>query len=215
MAHPDVVLTPRPRLQSRRYRRRHCWFSCLGHRTCPPWYAQSAAANLVRAEPTWPKFQRSSSRSRRMPEELSTEFMTSRSGLVLPHHPSWWLNRILVAGSDPLTLRRTALATVRRRAPRRCSAAQRIHLATFGLHGDRRLALQDCHGHWCGGRRRRDHRLRGTPARVRSRSCPSCAELSAGGRAVEKQRPLGQNGGPARPGECRAHPSAPKLLHVH
>ena len=121
-----AVLTPRPRLQSRRYRRRHCRFLCLSPRRGPPWYAQSAAANLVRAESTWPKFQRSSSRRRRMPEELPAEFVTSGSRHMLWDHPSWSLTKSLVSQGDPLTLRRTAFANVLSRASLACRRHQRI-----------------------------------------------------------------------------------------
>ena len=135
------VLTPRPRLQSRRYRRRHCRFSCLSPRRGPPWYAQSAAANLVRAESTWPKFQRSSSRRRRMPEELSTEFATSGSRHMLWDHPSWSVTKSLVSQGDPLTLRRTALANVLSRASLACRRHQRIKLAIVISCGGHTLGL--------------------------------------------------------------------------
>ena len=136
-----AVLTPRPRLQSRRYRRRHCRFSCLSPRRGPPWYAQSAAANLVRAESTWPKFQRSSSRRRRMPEELSTEFATSGSRHMRWDHPSWSVTKSLVCQGDPLTLRRTALANVLSRASLACRRHQRIKLAIVISCGGHTLGL--------------------------------------------------------------------------
>ena len=137
----SAVLTPRPRLQSRRYRRRHCRFLCLSPRRGPPWYAQSAAANLVRAESTWPKFQRSSSRRRRMPEELSPEFLTSGSRHMRWHHPSWSVTKSLAREGDPLTLRRTALANVLSRASLACRRHQRIKLAIVISCGGHTLGL--------------------------------------------------------------------------
>jgi hypothetical protein len=54
------------------------------------------------------------------PEELSTEFLTSGSGMMHQHHPSWVRIKSLVTQSDPLTLRITALVTVHPRANLAC-----------------------------------------------------------------------------------------------